>query len=382
MTDTAPDSLLSDIYDCAVNPGNWEHIIDRSVAYAGAAGGLVISIPTLESDSSWSINIISQLWRQLPPEKAAYLKQNFFEYEKEAWQAVSLLSPLDYLPDNEAYPNSAEIENRADYVYLKENIGIRRKVAVRLNEDRGSFDLVTFQFHKDYDTIPQASGHSIRTLSPHFAKALEIGRTFNLLRSRYSAVLAALDHVDVGLCIVGPNRHVLVSNTEAERIFSDTGCVFLHNGKLKCRKPEQSQKLDQLIERAIYQHGKLDRPTDDLLVFKEQNHPVFLHTAHLRDSGAEIGEALDGVLVSIVDLSKAGDLDIERFSILYGLSAAETGVCGLLSDGYSNTQIADQRNVSPETVKSHIRSIFKKSNVSSRIELVRLLVKVSPPIVD
>jgi hypothetical protein len=60
-------------------------------------------------------------------------------------------------------------------------------------------------------------------LLPHITKAVEIGRTFSQLKSRYSAVLTALDRVKVGLAIALPSGDVIVENEEAQRILSLKG---------------------------------------------------------------------------------------------------------------------------------------------------------------
>ena len=55
------------------------------------------------------------------------------------------------------------------------------------------------------------------------------------------------------------------------------------------------------------------------------------------------------------------------------LTAAEQSVADLLCEGMTLAQIANLRGVSPNTVKSQVRQVFRKLNVDSRVALVRLL---------
>lgn len=55
------------------------------------------------------------------------------------------------------------------------------------------------------------------------------------------------------------------------------------------------------------------------------------------------------------------------------LTTAEQAVAGYICDGRTLAQIASLRGVSPNTVKSQVRQIFRKLNVESRVALVRLL---------
>lgn len=53
-----------------------------------------------------------------------------------------------------------------------------------------------------------------------------------------------------------------------------------------------------------------------------------------------------------------------------GLSAREEQILVLLSKGYSNKAIADQLNLSVETIYSHLKRVYEKLHVHSRTEAV------------
>jgi DNA-binding CsgD family transcriptional regulator len=53
------------------------------------------------------------------------------------------------------------------------------------------------------------------------------------------------------------------------------------------------------------------------------------------------------------------------------LTTAEQKVAELLCEGRTLAQIAHLRGVSPNTVKSQVRQVFRKLNVESRVALVR-----------
>ena len=55
------------------------------------------------------------------------------------------------------------------------------------------------------------------------------------------------------------------------------------------------------------------------------------------------------------------------------LTTAEKAVADFLCEGRTLAQIARLRGVSPNTIKSQVRQIFRKLNVESRVALVRLL---------
>ena len=51
------------------------------------------------------------------------------------------------------------------------------------------------------------------------------------------------------------------------------------------------------------------------------------------------------------------------------LTARETQIVGLIVEGRTNDQIAEELSLSPRTVHSHIASSFKKLGVTNRTQL-------------
>ncbi|MFI0451995.1 LuxR C-terminal-related transcriptional regulator [Actinomadura sp. 6N118] len=57
----------------------------------------------------------------------------------------------------------------------------------------------------------------------------------------------------------------------------------------------------------------------------------------------------------------------------WGLTAAEVKVARLVAQGATNRQVAEQLFLSSHTVNNHMRNIFTKWDISSRLDLARLV---------
>jgi DNA-binding CsgD family transcriptional regulator len=61
------------------------------------------------------------------------------------------------------------------------------------------------------------------------------------------------------------------------------------------------------------------------------------------------------------------------------LTASEHGLIGLIADGLTNREAAARLYVSHHTIDSHLRHIFRKLGINSRVQLARIATSMSPP---
>ena len=82
-------------------------------------------------------------------------------------------------------------------------------------------------------------------------------------------------------------------------------------------------------------------------------------------------DLISKVIGTLVNRSKGPQLDTRRLDdALKTLSSREKEVVARIRKGESNKQIADHLFISERTVKAHLTSIFKKLDMSDRLQLV------------
>ena len=120
------------------------------------------------------------------------------------------------------------------------------------------------------------------------------------------------------------------------------------------------QQLQAVVER-VNTNRISDRVDDDLL-------------CSVRDLSVREGHQPDEMILILLDQAVKNRRQMDRAHRSWGtLSPREKQVAALVCAGLTGRQIAAKLVVSPETVKTHVRHILRKFNLSSRRELCRLL---------
>jgi len=373
---------ITRIYDAAADHLRWREALDAVAAHVGARAGALLVRDF--SGMPFSINALSSAYKRIETTgEAEYYMKNLAHFEGPQWEFISRMRPGEIGRDEDMGIQRADLDHRADYVFLRRTIGTQRRLAFRLNDNRGWFDGVTLAFPAEITFVPPSAIHDLRPLLPHMAKAVAIGRTFNQLKDRYHAVLAVLDKVAVGLVLALESGEIVVANREAERIFSlHDGIGKSRTNRLSLRDGDETAQLQAHISAmARTASGGAGAAERVMRLMRPSGHyPFLVEVMPLRDSGAEIGRDLHGALIILVDPENQTDLNIAGFAALHELAPAETQVCDLLIRGYQAPEIAEIRATSLSTARNQIAAVYLKTATRRRGDLIRLVIRTLPPI--
>ncbi len=79
------------------------------------------------------------------------------------------------------------------------------------------------------------------------------------------------------------------------------------------------------------------------------------------------------IILLIQKLIEKHKIDIIKTQLEFSLSPREMEVLRLICDGFANKEISKKLFISDHTVKGHMKSIFKKMRVNSRIQVINSL---------
>lgn len=372
---------ISKIYDAATSDVQWEETMDVITDYAGAKSGIVISTD-IHLGGNWHSLKGSQLWRETPPEKMQHIAENFRQYEQDAFQRISIFDKNTVHHDADIWGLDT-LNQRPDIVYYRDNFGFSRRLASRLSDHPNWMESLALQYDQKHELVPVTSQQAMSGIVQHVSKVVELNRTFALLEQRHQAVLMALDNIHIGVCIVQRNGEVIISNKEAERILDAKDGLWLSPAnKLTFKEREQSLKLQQAIELAVGTSVGQGSQVEMLMHAERASaqRDVLIEVTPITDGLREIQSNFQGALVYLIDPENPTPIKIERLALSCGLSKAESAVCERVAHGWKNSDIAEDRNVSLDTIKTQVAHVLSKTGVKNRSELIRLILKSSPPV--
>ena len=94
---------------------------------------------------------------------------------------------------------------------------------------------------------------------------------------------------------------------------------------------------------------------------------------------ADTGDLAELILVTAKNPGLDHDLNACSLVKQFGLSPAQARVGVMIVTGHSLAETARKLHVSDNTVRSHLKQIFQKTNTHGQMELVRLHARVCAP---
>lgn len=370
------------IYETATNPGRWRRTLDTMAeALDAKAIALLIRQPgTMTRDKQ----MLSSDYLDFTRSPAGiYYGLWLSKLQNPDWDYLARQPSWRITQDTETGLTADVLDSRADYRMLRHKVGVGRRWGVKFNADRLWFDAASIALPDGQAVAPATLATQLNILLPHLTKAIELGRTFNLLKSRYRAVLAALDYVKIGLAVALPSGELIVRNAELDRILDlQDGLAVTPSGHLAMPETDLQAEIKAGIQLVSDAAAGTSQMAEHLVAMpRPSGEPSFLlEVAPLIDSSAEIEPGLQGALISVIDPVSVPEVDMRRFVTLYKLTSAEAEVCKFMLLGLTTEAIAEQRDVSPLTVKNQISVILSKVGVARRSEFIRLVMKLLPPV--
>jgi PAS domain S-box-containing protein len=176
------------------------------------------------------------------------------------------------------------------------------------------------------------------------------------LRAMDADVERALDQINVPAYVIDSHGIIRWVNPAGQRVVGDvTGRQFT-----SVVSPEETRRARESFAQKIV--GKVEATDEEVVLLQEDGDRVNVEISAVP---LYAGGKIIGVFGQVVHVDEEPDRPPHP-----SLTPRQAEVLRLLERGHSTAQISGELHLSPETVRNHIRHLFRALGVHSRIEAV------------
>ncbi len=189
-------------------------------------------------------------------------------------------------------------------------------------------------------------------------------------RALYSDVL---DRLQVGVLILDQTGRLLRVSDRANAMLTARDGLQLTGDKLRATITAEDKKLQSAIRDVLSGEASSVSGTGLSLSKSSTTRKMGLIVRRIDGEVAPHGAGWPAVAIYIRDADMSPDLEAEMMRQIFDLTPAEAAVARRLTDGLSLEDTAAALDISRNTARAHLRSIFSKSGIRRQTELVRLV---------
>lgn len=222
------------------------------------------------------------------------------------------------------------------------------------------------------DPVPREGiRRAIERLVP---QVLDLARQRELERTRDSAVRSALDRLEVGVVLLDEDGRVSQVNRAAAEVLGRESQLRAEvGGGLAAVDPDIQRELSRMVARMVgASHDPSMRTSEHLELPRPSMHPLRLLFVPLQGEGRTSGRAC---ALFLSDRELGIDLPEEVVRRHYGLTPGEARVVARLLRGRDIDGVAEELEVTRETVRSHLKRVFGKVGTTRQSELIALVLR-------
>lgn len=218
----------------------------------------------------------------------------------------------------------------------------------------------------------------LNLLVPHLKQAIAIQKEFTRLQTREQALKRGLDRLIMGLVLFDKELQVIYINPVAKSILEYHPAIYLQNNKIYAQNHKDTERIQKGLFKAISSND-FDNPSDFSTAIGLRHPgcattlPVLISTIHGVFDGFEAGGRYAHVVMCFSDPERSNPIEADKLAEVYELTRAEAQVAISIANGLSVEETASMNDVAVSTIRSQLKSIFRKLGINRQNELVKLL---------
>ena len=367
-------TLTGDIYDAALDPALWLHVLEGS---AGFVGGVASSLfmkdsirKTHNTIHAWGYDpdytrIYIEKYGQLDPFATA---QCFFE--------IGIpISIVDIIPHRE----HRKSQFFREWVQPQHWIDA---IAATLERSATTYAAFSVIRHENNGVVDEKVRQRMKLIVPHVRRAVLIGKIIDLHKLEAAAFSDTLDGLATAVFLADAGGRIVHTNAAGHAMLTEDAVVRGIGGKLTVADAAADHALHDILMNSESGDTAVGTAGIAVPLFSRVGERYVAHVLPLT-SGARRKAGMAYCAVAAVFVRKAAvDLPhpLETVASIFKLTPAEMRALMMVVQIGGVPDVALVLGVSEATVKTHLQRIFAKTNTSRQADLVKLVAGYMSPL--
>jgi DNA-binding CsgD family transcriptional regulator len=371
------DKTIGSIYDCAANPELWPDALSSIRDAVGGAYALVGFVDrselvygkppfTVRRNSTWDESWLLKLEAILNT-----LPYGGGMYDTGVDVAWTQLTRTD----------ETEFHTSEFYKYWVQPQGLRDTINTPYLHRANMTGMLSVPSYNTREPYGESDTRLIEKLTPHVRRAMMINDLTDKGKLAMTLYRQVLDVLSVAVFVVGLGRRLVFTNASGDAMLSNGNALNLSQGTLQAKRiAGHPSALDDAIDSAL--KGDVAIGISGIGVPLIGNTGERLAAYVLPIAGKDVRGAmgLGHCAVFVASRREQQPMAMEILRTMFDLTVMETRVALLLAQGQGPQAIADGLKLSVNTVRSHLKHAYAKTETADQTSLSALIHSVLPPI--
>lgn len=364
--------IVGDIYEASYQPQHWPVVLERicTLTQSDSAALLSIDRELQQANGLYTWNIDPALQAEYQSLKH---DPNFELFLQNL--AIGEASTADTIQPNR---QALEAFYGAPFTDFCQRWDIAHTGGVILFHDDIRSTSLAIQRKSHRGHWPRTLITELDVLTPHLQRALNIHQTFVRLQWQEQVIREGLDNLVTGLILVNSDMQPVYLNPLAQHLIDEHPAFGCQNNRLFAVMPADNEALQNAVAKASQAPIQNDN-THHAITALGIHHPkintplpmLVTPITTAQPNGTHTGAAQAAIYVS--DPQQHQPIVPESLCSAYDLSPKEAEIAIAIANGLALEAIAITNNTSVNTLKTHLKSIFRKLNIHRQAELVKIV---------
>lgn len=217
-----------------------------------------------------------------------------------------------------------------------------------------------------------------RLLLPHLKRAGKVTQHLTIATSLMQIVSDAVENHMDGIVILNRSGEIITANRTARAIAASADSLSLRGNQISALHPSANLNLQRLIAASTGKNKNISQARGDVIRLPRSGggRDYFVAITPLPSAQQLLEKHSPVACVFIRDPEITPSQSADTLKKLFRLTPMETRIVECLTIGKTPEQTAMSLQIGLSTARSHIASIYRKTDVSKQTELLRLLSRI------